>query len=130
MTAVSRRPCRRQWWAGESAALNRHHLLPKAAARRKITISDAVTGRVSHTDRSEQHRTQSLAVGPISARSDLPVVEWGGGRGGGGGGGGGGCPGNGRLAPVGAYKVSVTVGGAEIGSHVFRVLEDIWLNER
>jgi len=26
--------------------------------------------------------------------------------------------------------VSVNVGGAEVGSQVFRVLEDIWLNER
>jgi hypothetical protein len=54
-----------------------------------------------------------------------------GGRGGGGGGfGGGGCQGGGRMAQPGVYKVSVSVGGKEIGAHNFKVLEDIWLNEK
>jgi hypothetical protein len=52
----------------------------------------------------------------------------GGGRGGGGGGGG--CPGGGRIAPIGTYRVTVNAGGSDLSSQLVRVLEDIWLNER
>jgi hypothetical protein len=52
-----------------------------------------------------------------------------GGGGGGGGRGGGACQG-GRTASVGTYRVTVSVGGKDVGSQTFRVLEDIWLNER
>lgn len=40
------------------------------------------------------------------------------------------CPGGGRSATPGTYRVRVTIGGAEIGSQTFRVLEDVWLMER
>jgi hypothetical protein len=52
----------------------------------------------------------------------------GGGRGGGGGGGGRGG-GGGGIGP-GVYKVTLTVNGKEVGSQTFRILEDIWLNEK
>jgi hypothetical protein len=45
-------------------------------------------------------------------------------------GGGGGCVGNGRLAPAGSYRVSLSVGGREVGTQLVRVLDDAWLNER
>jgi hypothetical protein len=34
------------------------------------------------------------------------------------------------MAPEGTYRVTVNVGGLDVGSQVFKVLEDIWLNER
>lgn len=40
------------------------------------------------------------------------------------------CAGGASSADPGTYRVTVTVGGRDIGSRVFRVLEDIWLNER
>jgi photosystem II stability/assembly factor-like uncharacterized protein len=40
------------------------------------------------------------------------------------------CAGGGRSATPGTYRVSLSVGGRDIGSQTFRVLEDIWLNER
>jgi len=52
----------------------------------------------------------------------------GGGRGGGGGGGFGGGGGGGIGAGV--YKVTLTIGGATIGTQTFSVVEDIWLGEK
>src|SRR5215831_7084984 len=40
------------------------------------------------------------------------------------------CAGGGRSAAPGTYRVSVSVGGREIGSQTFRLLGDMWLNER
>ena len=40
------------------------------------------------------------------------------------------CPGGGRNAPPGTYRVTVAMGGREIANQTFKVLEDIWLNER
>ncbi len=54
------------------------------------------------------------------------AVAGGGGRGGGGGGRGGG---GGGIQP-GVYKVSLSIAGLDIGSQTFKVLEDIWLNEK
>jgi len=48
----------------------------------------------------------------------------GGGRGGGGFGGGGG-----GIGP-GVYKVSLSIGGKEIGTHTFTIIEDVWLNQK
>jgi hypothetical protein len=53
----------------------------------------------------------------------------GGGRGGGGGGGGGFGGAGGGTGP-GVYKVTLSVGGKEVGSQTFRILEDVWLNEK
>jgi hypothetical protein len=53
----------------------------------------------------------------------------GGGGGRGGGGGGGGRGGGGGIGP-GVYKVTLTVNGKDVGSQTFRILEDVWLNEK
>ena len=54
----------------------------------------------------------------------------GGGRGfGGGGGGGRGGGGGGGIGP-GIYRVALSVGGKEIGTQSFAILEDVWLNEK
>ena len=34
------------------------------------------------------------------------------------------------MAQPGVYKVTVSVGGKEVGSQTVKVLEDIWLNEK
>jgi hypothetical protein len=57
-------------------------------------------------------------------------VAGGGGGGRGGGGGGGGRGGGGGGVQPGVYKVTLTVGGKDVGSQTFKVLEDIWLNEK
>jgi hypothetical protein len=95
----------------------------------KITIADAVTGREFRV------ATMPSSTGLNRWQWDLcstpqPGAPAGGRGGGGGGGGGGGCPGGGRMAPEGTYRVTVNVGGLDVGSQVFKVLEDIWLNER
>ncbi len=64
------------------------------------------------------------ATGPVPC-SGPPA----GGRGGFGGGGGGRGGGGGGVEP-GVYKVTVSVGGKEIGSETFKVLEDIWMKGR
>ena len=64
------------------------------------------------------------AAGPIACTAPAG----GGGRGFGGGGGGRGG-GGGGVEP-GVYKVTVNVGGKDIGSETFKVLEDIWLKGR
>lgn len=48
-------------------------------------------------------------------------------QGGGGGGGRGGGGGGGGIGP-GAYRVTLSIAGREVGSQTFNVLEDIWLN--
>ena len=122
-----------KWWAGESAPRGTAitYYLKSGSGDAKITISDAVTGK--------EFRTQNVtsATGLNRWQWDLcstapPQPRWPvrAAAGGGGGGGGGGCQGGARLAPVGSYRVSVSVGGLEVGSQVFKVLEDIWLNER
>lgn len=120
-----------KWWQGENApagtAIAYH--LRNGGGDAKITITDVVTGQEVRS-----HTTPAL--------SGLNRWQWngcgnavqgagGGGRGGGGGGGfgGGGCAGGSPMR-VGTYRVTVSVGGRDIGSNVFRVLEDIWLNEK
>jgi photosystem II stability/assembly factor-like uncharacterized protein len=121
-----------KWWAGENAPRGTviTYLLKNAGSDAKITIADAVTGRefrtASGTNAAGLNRWQwNLCSTPP------PQAAGGrGGRGGGGGGGGGGCPGGGQVAPEGSYKVTVTVGGIAVGSQVFKVLEDTWLQQR
>jgi len=54
----------------------------------------------------------------------------GGGGGRGGGGGGGGFGGGGGGIGAGVYRVTLAIAGREVGSQTFRLLEDIWLNEK
>jgi len=119
-----------KWWQGENAprgtaiAFN----LKAAGGDAKITITDTATGA--------EFRAQTLpsAAGLNRWQWDLcstPIASPQGGRQGGGGGGfGGGCQGGGRAATPGVYKVTVNVGGKDIGTQTFKVLEDIWLNEK
>ena len=57
-----------------------------------------------------------------------PVQGAGGFGGRGGGFGGGGCQG-GAAARPGPYRATVNVGGKDIGSDTFQVLEDVWMNK-
>jgi photosystem II stability/assembly factor-like uncharacterized protein len=120
-----------KYWQGENAprgAAIAYHL-KSAAADAKITITDTATG--------QEFRVQDggKAAGLNRWQWDLCATpaaggNQGGGRGGGGGGGGGFGGGGCRLATPGVYKVSLTIGGKEVGTQNVRVLEDIWLNEK
>ena len=119
------------WWMGENAPRGTaiSFYMKSGSGDAKITIADAVTGREFRV------ATMPSSTGLNRWQWDLcstpqPGAPAGGRGGGGGGGGGGGCPGGGRMAPEGTYRVTVNVGGLDVGSQVFKVLEDIWLNER
>jgi hypothetical protein len=94
-----------------------------------ITVSDAVTQEVFRT-----HSVSSTAglnrwqwdLCGTPTRTPTPPPDFRNGSIGGGFT----CAGGGRTAAPGTYRVSVSVGGREIGSQTFRVLEDVWLNER
>jgi photosystem II stability/assembly factor-like uncharacterized protein len=121
-----------KWWAGENAppgtAIAFNLGAPNGDATIKIT--DAVTGQEIRT------ATVPSAAGLNRWQWNLcgnppPPGQNAGGFGGGGGGGRGGNPCQGaQTAGVGTYRVAVSVGGREVGNQVFKVLEDIWLNER
>jgi len=120
-----------KWWEGESAPRGTAiaYYAKAAGGDAKITITETATGAEFRT------QTAPSAAGLNRWQWDLcstPIATpAGGGRGGGGGGGfGGGCQGGGRAAQPGVYKVTVNVGGKDIGSQTFRILEDIWLNEK
>lgn len=122
-----------KWWAGENAPQGAAiaYYLKSAGGDAKITITDAITGQEIRA------YTAPSVAGLNRWRWNLcgnPPPAGQAGVGGGGGGGGGGRGGNacqgGRPAGVGTYRVSVSVGGKDIGSQTFKVLEDVWLNER
>ena len=116
-------------WVGENAPRGSaiSYYLKSAAGTAVITISDALTG-------------QAFRVQSATANAGLNRWQWNlcstppaqppSGRGGGGLGPPTACQGGGRIAPVGTYRVSVTVDGREIGMRTFKLLEDVWLNER
>ena len=121
-----------KWWAGENAPAGTAiaFYLKSGGGDATVKITNAVTG-------------QDVRTATMTANTGLNRWQWnlcgnpppagqagfGGGGGGGGGRGGGVCQGAQSLG-VGTYRVSVSVGGREIGNQTFRVLEDIWLNER
>jgi photosystem II stability/assembly factor-like uncharacterized protein len=116
-------------WAGENAPRGSVvSFYTKTAGEAKITVTD--------TAESTEYRTETMPAAAGLNRwqwnlCSTPIATPQGGRFGGGGGGfGGGCQGGGRVAQPGVYKVTVTVGGKDIGSQTMRVLEDIWLNEK
>ena len=121
-----------KWWEGENAPRGTAiaYYAKAAGGDAKITITETATGNEFRT------QTAPSAAGLNRWQWDLcstPIATpAGGGRGGGGGGGGfgGGCQGGGRAAQPGVYKVTVNVGGKDIGTQTFRILEDIWLNEK
>jgi hypothetical protein len=122
-----------KWWAGENAPPGTaiaFYLKNGGMGDAKITIADAVTGQEIRTQTTPT--TAGLNRWQWNLCGNPPPAGTGGGVGGGGGGGGRGggvCQGA-RVASAGTYKVTVSVGGRDVGSQTFKVLEDIWLNER
>jgi photosystem II stability/assembly factor-like uncharacterized protein len=120
-----------KWWAGENAPQGTAiaYYLKNAGGDAKITITDAITNQEIRTQAAPSHA--GLNRWQWNLCGNPPPAGQQGGFGGGGGGGRGGNPCQGaRTAGVGTYRVVVNVGGKDIGSQTFRVLEDIWLNER
>jgi len=121
-----------KWWAGENAPPGTaiaFYLKSAGMGEAKIAITDAVTGLEFRTQTSATNAGLNRWQWNLCANSAGAGAPAFGGGGGGGGRGGNVCQGA-RTAPAGTYKVTVTVGGKEVGSQTFRVLEDIWLNER
>jgi len=118
-------------WTGENAprgtAIAFH--LKSGGGEATISIADAITGsvirRATMTAQPGLNRWQwDLCGTPLRATEperDFRSGSIGSGFS---------CPGGGPSAAPGAFRVTVTVGGRDIGSQVFGVLEDIWLNER
>ena len=118
-------------WSGENAPRGTavSYYLKDGGGSATITITDVVTGQPFRV------QTASASAGLNRWQWDLcstppPQPPAGGGRGGGGLGNPSACPEGARTAPIGTYRVSVNVGGREVGAQVVKVLEDIWLNER
>jgi photosystem II stability/assembly factor-like uncharacterized protein len=118
-----------KWWQGENAPRGTAIAFNvKSGGDAKVTITDTTTG--------SEFRTESMpAMAGLNrwqwnlCSTPIATPNQNGGRGGGGGFGGG-CQGGGRTAQPGVYKLSVSVGGREIGTQLIKVLEDIWLNEK
>jgi hypothetical protein len=117
-----------KWWRGENAPPGTaiSYYLKNGGGDAKITITDLTTGMDVRTE------TRPALAGLNRWQWNLcgTQAQGAGGFGGGGGGGGGGRGGAGGCASsvrTGPYRVTVNVGGKDIGSNVFRVLDDIWM---
>jgi hypothetical protein len=120
-----------KFWTGENAPRGTavSYYMKGEGGDTKITISDAVSGQPfrvqSTTSSAGLNRWQwdlcGTPVRPPSPGGDFRSGSIGGGFT---------CVGGGQTAAPGTYRVSVAVGGKEIGSQTFKVLEDVWLNER
>ena len=118
-------------WVGENAPRGTavSWYLKSGGGDTKITIVDAVSGQAvraqSATSAAGLNRWQwDLCSTPVRAPNPPPDFRSGSITAGFS------CPGGGFSAPPGTYRVSVSVGGREIGTGLVRVLEDAWLNER
>jgi photosystem II stability/assembly factor-like uncharacterized protein len=116
-----------KWWRGENAPTGTAiaFYLKNGGGDAKITITDLTTGQDVRT-----YTTPALA-GLNRWQWNLcgnPVQGAGGGGFGGGRGFGGGCQG-GQQAHAGPYRATVNVGGKDIGSDTFQVLEDVWMSK-
>ncbi len=110
-------------WAGETApdGTALAFYLPQAGSA-TLTITNTATNEVLRT--IDVDGKQGLNRLQWDLRGNPPAGAAGqGGRGGGGGRGGFGGP----TAEPGVYRVSLTVGGRQVGSETFSVLEDIWM---
>jgi photosystem II stability/assembly factor-like uncharacterized protein len=119
------------WWQGENAPRGTAiaYYLKGNVTDAKLTITDLVSGQEfrSSTVFGQQGLNRWQWNLCSNAAPGAPAQA---GRGGGGGGGGaGGCVGNCRLATPGTYRVSLSVGGREVGSQMVKVLDDLWLPE-
>jgi photosystem II stability/assembly factor-like uncharacterized protein len=115
-----------KWWQGENAPAGTAiaFYAKNGGGDAKITITDVVTGREVRS-----YTTPALA-GLNRWQWNLcgnAVAGANGGRGGGGGFRGGNACQGGTPPRVGTYRATVTVGGREIGSNVFQVIEDTWM---
>jgi hypothetical protein len=103
--------------------------LKSASGPTTVTVSDAVTQEVvrtqSVTSIAGLNRWQWDLCG-TPTRPPAPPPDFRNGSIGGGFT----CVGGGRNAALGTYRVTVSIAGREIGNQTFRVLEDVWLNER
>jgi hypothetical protein len=147
-----------KFWEGESAPRGTAiaYFLKAAANDVKVTITNTASGQAVRTcvgpKEAGLNRFQwtlggdqpagggggrggggggaaAAAPAPAAPTGPSPCVAdnaGGGGRGGGGGGRGGG---GGGIGP-GVYRVTVAVDGKEIGSQTFKILEDIWMDEK
>jgi len=118
-------------WSGENAPRGTviSYFLKENGGSVTITISDVVSGQPFRV------QTAPASAGLNRWQWDLcstapPPPPPGGGRGGGGLGNPNACPEGARTAPMGTYRVTLNVGGKDVGSQVVKVVEDIWLNER
>ena len=119
------------WWMGENAPRGTaiSFYMKSGSGDAKITIADAVTGReyrvATVPSAAGLNRWQWDLCGtptrPATPPPDFRNGSIGGGFT---------CTGAGRSAGPGTYRVTVSVGGREVGSQTFRVLEDIWLGDR
>jgi photosystem II stability/assembly factor-like uncharacterized protein len=118
-----------KWWAGENAPAGTAISFNLAAASGDATIkiTDAVTGQEIRT--ATTPTSAGLNRWQWNLCGNAPPPSQNAGFGGGGGRGGNACQGA-PTASVGTYKATVSVGGKEVGTQMFKVLEDIWLNER
>jgi hypothetical protein len=117
----------RKTWAGENApdGTALAFYLPQAGAA-TLTITNTATNEVFRT--IDVAGTEGLNRLQWNLRGNPPPAPPEGGRGGRGGGGGGRGGGNaGPEADAGVYRVTLTVGGREVGSATFSVLEDVWM---
>jgi hypothetical protein len=126
-----------KFWEGEVAPRGAAiaYYLKSAATEVKVTITDTATGQVVHSCTGETPAGLSRFQWTLTAdggAANGPCTGGGGtgaGRGGGGGGGGGRGGGGGGARP-GVYKVTLTVNGKDADSQTFKLLEDVWLNEK
>jgi hypothetical protein len=147
-----------KFWQGENAPRGTAiaYVLKGTAADVKVSIVDTATGQTVHScvgdtaagmNRFQWGLTSDAGGGggrggfgggggaaaggaaPAPAGPTMCSAAAGGGGRGGGGGGGGRGGGGGGIQP-GVYKVTLSVAGKEVGSQTFKVIEDIWLNEK
>ena len=146
-----------KWWAGQNAPPGTaiaYYLRSAPTGDVRLTIANTATGQAVRTCTGTKEvginrfqwtfatdggggggggrggggrgggAPETPAPAPTPFSDSCAGGDDGGGRGGRGGGGGGG-----GLQP-GVYRVTLNIGGKDVGSQTFSILEDIWMNER
>jgi photosystem II stability/assembly factor-like uncharacterized protein len=120
-----------KWWAGQNAPPGTaiaYYLRSAPSGDVLLTIVNTATGQTVRACSGSRDAGLNRFQWPLSSGGTRTEPCSGGGDGGGRGGRGGGG-GGGGVQP-GVYRVSLAVGGRDVGSHTFTVHDDIWLNER